>query len=181
MRPCRWRPRPVGAQRRSGGPDPPPAAIEHQSSSDLHTSKWRYAAKGLRPGDGESAKQSELARNKSFMAPSTVDGASMGEPTLKEKAWEPSLEGGVLATWKADPDLYRFAPGRGRAVYVIDTPPPYPSGSWHVGAAMAYSMIDMNPRSQRMLGRAVLFPFRPERDAIHIERAGEKRTAQPLH
>src|SRR5256886_2650946 len=161
MRPCRWRPCPVAAQRRSGGPDPPPAAIEHHSSSDLYTSKWRYAAKGLRPCDGGSAKQRELARNKSFMAPSTVDGASMGEPTLKEKAWEPSLEEGVLATWKADPDLYRFAPGRGQAVYEIDTPPPYPSGSWPVRAGRVHSMIDKIARSQRMLGRAGLFPFRP--------------------
>src|SRR2546426_11476420 len=154
----------------------PPAAIEHHSSLDLYTSKWRYAAKRLRPCDGGSAKQRELARNKSFMAPLTLDGASMGEPTLKEKAWEPSLEEGVLATWKADPDLYRFAPGRGQAVYVIDTPPPYPSGSWHVGAVMAYSMIDMIARSQRMLGRAGLFPFRLDRDGINIELAGEKRT-----
>src|SRR2546430_5947001 len=160
MRPCRWRPRPVGAQRRSGGPDPPPAAIEHQSSSDLHTSKWRYAAKGLRPCDGESAKQSELARNKSFRPPSTVDGASMGEPTLKEKAWEPSLEEGVLATWKADPDLYRFAPGRGQAVYVIDTPPPYPSGSRHVGAGYAISISDIFARHPPVLRPPALFPFR---------------------
>src|SRR2546430_12279966 len=97
MRPCRWRPCPVAAQRRSGGPDPPLAAIEHQSSSDLHTSKWRDAAKGLRPCDGGSAKQRELARNKSFMAPSTVDGASMGGPTLKHKACEASLHDGGLA------------------------------------------------------------------------------------
>src|SRR2546428_7285077 len=108
-------------------------------SSYLEVDVCREGPSTLRRGIRET---SELARNKSFMAPSTVDGASMGEPTLKEKAWEPSLEEGVLATWKADPDLYRFAPGRGRAVYVIDTPPPYPSGSWHVGAGMAYSMID---------------------------------------
>ena len=71
----------------------------------------------------------------------------MGEPTLKEKAWEPSFEEGILAAWKAEPDLYRFVPVRGQSAYVIDTPPPYPSGSWHVGAVMAYSMIDMIART----------------------------------
>src|SRR5438093_9820035 len=75
------------------------------------------------------------------MDPSALDGRSMGDPTLEEKAWEPSFEEGVLAMWKAEPDLYRFAPARGQSIYVIDTPPPYPSGSWHVGAVMAYSMI----------------------------------------
>src|SRR5467141_4166513 len=115
------------------------------------------------------------------MAPSTLDRPSMGEPTLKEKAWEPSFEEKVLATWKEEPNLYGFAPARGRAVYVIDTPPPYPSGSWHVGAVMAYSMIDMIARAQRMLGRAVLFPFGLDRDGINIERTVEKKTGKPLH
>src|SRR2546421_413671 len=115
------------------------------------------------------------------MDPSALDGRSMGDPTLKEKAWEPSFEEGVLAMWKAEPDLYRFAPSRGQPIYVIDTPPPYPSGSWHVGAVMAYSMIDMIARGQRMLGRAVLFPFGLDRNGINIERTVEKKTGKPLH
>ena len=53
----------------------------------------------------------------------------MGEPTLKEKAWEPSFEESILASWKAEPNLYAFAPARRQPVYLIDTPPPYPSGS----------------------------------------------------
>src|SRR5256885_13386635 len=100
------------------------------------------------------------------MDPSALDGRSMGEPTLKEKAWEPSFEEGVLAMWKAEPDLYRFAPSRGQAVYVIDTPPPYPSGSWHVGAVMADSMIDIIARGPGMLGRGVLFSFGLGRDRV---------------
>src|SRR2546430_7553933 len=66
-------------------------------------------------------------------------------------------------------------------VYVIDTPPPYPSGSWHIGAVMAYSMIDMIARAHRMLGRAVLFPFGLDRNGINIERTVEKKTGKPLH
>src|SRR3989454_342152 len=106
---------------------------------------------------------------------------SMGEPTLKEKAWEPSFEEAVLAAWKAEPDLYRFAPEPGQPTYVIDTPPPYPSGSWHVGAVMAYAMIDMIARTQRMLGRAVLFPFGLDRNGINIERTVERKTGKALH
>src|SRR5207302_1100669 len=115
------------------------------------------------------------------MDPSALDGRSMGDPTLEEKAWEPSFEEGILAMWKAEPDLYRFAPARGQSIYVIDTPPPYPSGSWHVGAVMAYSMIDMLARAQRMLGRAVLFPFGLDRNGINIERTVERKTGKPLH
>ena len=105
----------------------------------------------------------------------------MGEPTLKEKGWEPSFEESVLATWKAEPELYRFDPSHREAVYVIDTPPPYPSGSWHIGAVMAYSMIDMLARAQRMLGRAVLFPFGLDRNGINIERTVEQKTHKALH
>lgn len=105
----------------------------------------------------------------------------MGEPTLKEKAWEVSFEDQILAVWKTDPDLYRFSPGKGQPVYVIDTPPPYPSGTWHIGAVMAYAMIDMIARSQRMLGRAVLFPFGLDRNGINIERTVERKTGKPLH
>src|SRR5438034_9642715 len=114
------------------------------------------------------------------MDPSALDGRSMGDPTLEEKAWEPSFEEGILAMWKAEPDLYRFAPARGQSIYVIDTPPPYPSGSWHIGAVMAYSMIDMIARAHRMLGLAVLFPFGLDRNGIHIERTVEKKTGKPL-
>ena len=28
-------------------------------------------------------------------------------------------------------------------IFVIDTPPPYPSGTWHIGAVAQYSMIDV--------------------------------------
>jgi len=105
----------------------------------------------------------------------------MGEPRLKEKVWNPSLEERLLAVWRDEPELYRFDPQPGEPVYVIDTPPPYPSGSWHIGAVMAYSMIDMIARAQRMLGKAVLFPFGLDRNGINIERTVEKKSGRPLH
>jgi len=39
-------------------------------------------------------------------------------------------------------------------------------------------MIDMIARAQRMLGRAVLFPFGLDRNGINIERTVEKKTAR---
>src|SRR5947207_15324651 len=114
------------------------------------------------------------------MDPSALDGRSMGDPTLEEKAWEPSFEEGILAMWKAEPDLYRFAPARGQSIYVIDTPPPYPSGSWHVGAAMAYSLTDMLARAQRPFGRAARFPFGLVRMGTSIDRTRERQTGKPL-
>src|SRR5437899_1360689 len=115
------------------------------------------------------------------MGSATLDHASMGEPKLREKTWEPAYEEDVLKAWRAEPDLYRFSPEPGQPTYVIDTPPPYPSGSWHVGAVMAYAMIDMIARAQRMLGRAVLFPFGLDRNGINIERTVERKTGKALH
>ena len=105
----------------------------------------------------------------------------MEEPRLKEKAWDVALEKAVLVTWQADPGLYAFEPDPDQPVYVIDTPPPYPSGSWHIGAVMAYSMIDMIARAHRMLGAAVLFPFGLDRNGINIERTVERKTGRSLH
>lgn len=105
----------------------------------------------------------------------------MGESKLKEKTWEPSFEESVLDLWKKEPELYRFHPSPDRPAYVIDTPPPYPSGSWHIGAVMSYSMIDMIARSQRMSGRAVVFPFGLDQNGINIERTVERKSGKPLH
>ena len=114
------------------------------------------------------------------MAPAFSDG-TMAEPKLLEKTWDPALEESLLGFWAKELELYRFAPKSGQSVYVIDTPPPYPSGSWHIGAVISYSMIDMIARAQRMLGRAVLFPFGLDRNGINIERTVEKKTGKPLH
>src|SRR3989442_5133739 len=102
----------------------------------------------------------------------------MGEPKLQEKTWEPAYEEDALKAWRSEPDLYRLAPERGQPAYVIDTPPPYPSGSWHVGAVMAYAMIDMIARAQRMLRRAVPFPFGLGRNGLNIQRTVGKKTCK---
>jgi valyl-tRNA synthetase len=104
----------------------------------------------------------------------------MAEPRLKGKQWDLAVEGELLDTWAAEPELYAFNPDRG-PTFVIDTPPPYPSGDWHPGAVVGYSLIDMVARAQRMLGKAVLFPMGLDRNGINIERTVEKKYRKPLH
>lgn len=105
----------------------------------------------------------------------------MGEPRLREKAWDPSIEESILVLWRQEPELYHFRPSSERPPYVIDTPPPYPSGSWHIGAVLSYAMIDMIARAKRMSSHSVLFPFGLDRNGINIERTVEQKTGKPLH
>jgi len=104
----------------------------------------------------------------------------MPEPRLAAKNWDIAFEAEVRALWEKE-DLYSFRPDGRRPVYVIDTPPPYPSGEWHPGAVIHYATIDMIARSQRMLGKAVLFPFGLDRNGINIERTVERKYRKPLH
>lgn len=103
----------------------------------------------------------------------------MPEPTLATKRWDPAREPEIREAW--EPDLYRFRKDTDRPVFVIDTPPPYPSGVWHIGQVAAYSLIDMIARSRRMMGYEVLFPFGLDRNGINIELRVEKESGRPLH
>lgn len=95
------------------------------------------------------------------------------EPKIKEKAWNPELEKGILKMW-ADEGIYDFVPQEKN--YTIDTPPPYPSGRpWHIGAAAHYSQIDMIARTARMAGRNVYFPIGIDRNGLPVEMYTEKK------
>ncbi len=55
--------------------------------------------------------------------------------------------------------LYRFdRDDRSKPTFTIDTPPPYPSGEFHVGNALNHAYIDFAARYKRMRGYNVLFP-----------------------
>ncbi len=55
--------------------------------------------------------------------------------------------------------VYRFdREDRDKPTYCINTPPPYPSGEFHVGNALNHSYIDFVARYKRMRGYNVLFP-----------------------
>ncbi len=95
------------------------------------------------------------------------------DPKITEKAWNPELESHVLKKWQ-ESGLYNFTPADDN--YVIDTPPPYPSGRpWHIGAAAHYSQIDMIARTARMNGKNVYFPIGIDRNGLPVELYTEKK------
>jgi len=106
----------------------------------------------------------------------------MPEPRLKEKRWSVDLEKRIQEEHYSEgyDTRYGFKPDSSREVFVIDTPPPYPSGTWHIGAVAQYSMIDVIARSQRLLGKEVYFPWGVDRNGINIEFTVEKKHGRKM-
>ena len=59
-------------------------------------------------------------------------------------------------TWR-DEDNY-FDRNSKKPQFVIDTPPPYPTGNFHIGNALNWCYIDFIARYKRMKGFNVMFP-----------------------
>ncbi len=55
-------------------------------------------------------------------------------------------------------DLYHFDWNSKKPRYIIDTPPPYPTGSFHIGNTLNWCYIDFIARYKRMRGFEVMFP-----------------------
>ena len=108
----------------------------------------------------------------------------MGAPLIDDKRWSIDLEKRIQEDHYSDPVVYNqryaFNPNSGKEIFVIDTPPPYPSGTWHIGAVAQYSMIDVIARSQRLLGKEVFFPWGVDRNGINIEFTVEKNTGRKM-
>ncbi|MBT4920323.1 MAG: class I tRNA ligase family protein [Euryarchaeota archaeon] len=108
----------------------------------------------------------------------------MPTPRLNEKRWSVDLEKKIQTEHSSDATEYSkrygFNPDSGKEIFVIDTPPPYPSGTWHIGAVAQYSMIDVIARSQRLLGKEVYFPWGVDRNGINIEFTVEKNTKRKM-
>ena len=108
----------------------------------------------------------------------------MPAPRLNDKRWSIDLEKRIQSEHYADEAAYSkrygFNPDSGKEIFVIDTPPPYPSGTWHIGAVAQYSMIDVIARSQRLLGKEVKFPWGVDRNGINVEFTVEKNTGKKM-
>ena len=94
-------------------------------------------------------------------------------PKIVEKHWRPEMELEVQELWEKERP-YDFDKKSTKPKFSIDTPPPYASGRWHVGAAIHYSQIDMIARSMRMRGFATHFPFGIDRNGLPVEVETEK-------
>lgn len=95
-------------------------------------------------------------------------------PKINKKAWSPSIETEIFKKWEKE--ATPFNPNAKGKNFVIDTPPPYPSGRpWHIGAAAHYSQIDMIARTANMSGYNVFFPIGIDRNGLPVELYTEKK------
>jgi len=105
----------------------------------------------------------------------------MSSPKISEKRWSIDLEKKIQQNHYDDiGNAYSFNPQSSKEIFIIDTPPPYPSGTWHIGAVAQYSMIDVIARSQRLLGKEVFFPWGVDRNGINIEFTVEKKMGRKM-
>ncbi|MDV3293355.1 MAG: valine--tRNA ligase [Nitrososphaerales archaeon] len=95
---------------------------------------------------------------------------------LEATSWDPKLELDVRLLWENERDL-GFKPNNSKSRnFVLDTPPPYPSGRpWHPGALTQYAQIDMIARSARMRGLRVLYPVGIDRNGLPVEIYAERK------
>ncbi len=61
-----------------------------------------------------------------------------------------------LDTWQDS--MYYFDRDSKKPQFIIDTPPPYPTGNFHIGNALNWCYIDFAARYKRMRGYNVMFP-----------------------
>ncbi|MGB9622859.1 MAG: class I tRNA ligase family protein, partial [Candidatus Bathyarchaeia archaeon] len=103
------------------------------------------------------------------------------EPKLAEKRWSIDLELKLLDQWEKEDQYKHDTFGDPNKVIVVDTPPPYPSGKWHVGAAAHYAQIDMIGRYLRMKGYRAYVPWYADRNGLPVEVQVERLTGINPH
>ncbi|VVB96892.1 Isoleucine--tRNA ligase [uncultured archaeon] len=67
-----------------------------------------------------------------------------------------AIEEKWLDTWQDS--MYYFDWNSEKPQFIIDTPPPYPTGNFHIGNALNWCYIDFVARYKRMRGYNVMFP-----------------------
>ena len=102
-------------------------------------------------------------------------GNALGQSYSLPKSYEPSTEEPKWQQWWQDKKVHRFDPSdTSRPTYSIDTPPPYPSGEFHVGNALNWSYFDFIARYKRMKGYNVHFPQGWDCNGLPTEVRAEK-------
>ncbi len=92
---------------------------------------------------------------------------------LPDNRWVITKEAEIFSNWEKA-GIYAFDPGKRQRVWTIDTPPPYASGTWHMGGAVHYASIDIIARYRRMKGYAVNYMMGIDRNGLPIEVQTEK-------
>jgi valyl-tRNA synthetase len=88
------------------------------------------------------------------------------DPVEIEKKW--------LKKWE-EMGIYRFNwEDKTRPIFSIDTPPPYPSGEFHMGNVLNWTYFDIVARFKRMTGYNVYFPQGWDCHGLGIEVQAEK-------
>ncbi len=76
--------------------------------------------------------------------------------TLEDSYDPDEIERRWRETWN-ESDVFSYE-DTGRPDYLIDTPPPYPTGNLHIGHALNWLYIDFAARYRRLAGYDVMFP-----------------------
>ena len=95
--------------------------------------------------------------------------------TTIPKNYNPKTAEPRLQQFWAERQVYAFAPGAGRPVYAIDTPPPTVSGELHLGHVYSYSQAEFIARFWRMRGYNVYYPMGYDDNGLPTERLVEQR------
>lgn len=98
---------------------------------------------------------------------------------IKEPRWRIEWEEELVKAWESE-GLFAIRLSNGD-VFVIDTPPPYPSGRPHIGGTAHYAQIDMVARFLRMRGVDVIFPFYLDRNGLPVEVQVERKYGINAH
>lgn len=96
---------------------------------------------------------------------------------VRMENWSASKEEEILRFWEGQ-ELFKLEGGE--EIFSIDTPPPYPSGVFHIAQTIHYLQIDMIARAMRMMGKEVLFPIGIDRNGLPVESYVERKTGKNI-
>ncbi|MFX1519264.1 MAG: valine--tRNA ligase [Promethearchaeota archaeon] len=95
------------------------------------------------------------------------------KPKIKAKRWSPEIEEEILELWEKEA-TFAYDRESNKLFFTVDTPPPYASGTPHMGFGLHYAQIDMVARYSRMQNQEVVFPMGVDRNGLPIEVQTEK-------